>query len=164
LTSYRDLRGALDWFRREWQAELPERLHESAVHVDDLDHLGGPIMTERFKDYIGSGVMWVGDEVRSLETPRGLLRQVLSDMARGSLLERQAARFLFLLACRDFDPESTGLAMRPPITFEYSPYYAEKALGRLRQRMEQREQRKRQPWQMTGDYRTLASKESDVVA
>jgi len=152
---YRDLRVALEWFKEEWQTDLPEKLHEASVHVSELDHLGGPSMTERFLHYLDSGVLWVGDEVWRLERAHGRLRQVLTDMARGSFIERRAARFLFVLACQDFDPERAGMAMTPRLTSDYSPYYTEKVIARLRERMEQAEERRHQPWQMTGEYREL---------
>ena len=119
---YADLRAQLAWFRTEWQAALPEKLHLNASQVDDGDHLGGPAMTRRFRDYL-------------TETPRDPLRQAMAEMTKGGLLESSAARFLFVLACQDFDVVAAGYAVRPPITAEYASYYADKAIGRLRERM-----------------------------
>ena len=152
---YHELGQALEWFRHEWQADLPARLHESAVHVEDHDHLGGPRMTDRFRDYIASGVMWVDDEAWQLEPPKGRVRPVLVTMAMGSNLERHAARFLFTLACLDFDPEQAGMAMTPPLMPEYSFYYTEKAITRLAKRMRQSEDRDRLPWQLSDRFREL---------
>jgi hypothetical protein len=165
MTVYRELRSALDWFRAEWQASLPEKLHESAVHVADDDHLGGPAMTDRFRDYISSGVMWVDGEPWRLEGARGRIRPVLVDMATsGSALERKAAHYLFVLACMDFDPERAGMRMTPPLLPEYSFYYAEKAIVRIAQRMTQHEARSRMPWQMSGRYRELPPSKGRVEA
>jgi hypothetical protein len=155
LTVYRELRDAITWFQEEWQADIPAKLHESAAHVSDDDHLGGPAMTDRFVAYLDSGVMWVDGEPRRLARPKGRLRQALTSMAVSSGLERQAAHFLFVLACVGFDPVAAGRRISPPLGSEHSPYYAEKAIARLRQRMERREEREQQPWQMTGDYRIV---------
>jgi hypothetical protein len=146
------------------QADLPARLHESAVHVADDDRLGGPAMTDRFRDYIVSGVMWVDDEAWRLEPPRGRLRPTLVDMATGSALERKAAHFLFVLACLDFDPARAGMAMTPPLLPEYSYYYTEKAIVRMAQCIERHESRARLPWQVSGRYRTLPTSQREVEA
>lgn len=152
---YHELRKALDWFKAEWQADLPMRLHESAVHVDEQDHLGGPRMTDRFRDYLDSGVMWVDGEAWKLDSPKGRVRPVLMSMATGSLLERRAAHYLFALACLDFDPERAGLSMQPPLLPEYAHYYAEKAITRLAQRLLHSERRAEMPWQISKQYREI---------
>jgi hypothetical protein len=119
---YRDLREQPIWFREEWQLALPNKLHRGATHVDDGDHLGGPGWTDRFRRYIA-------------EVPNDPMRRAIAEMTKGSLLERSAARYLFTMACLDFDVVKAGLLSRPPITPEYSSYYADKAIHRLRERM-----------------------------
>lgn len=121
VSVYRGARDALSWFKDEWQAPIPERLHRH--QVDDGDRLGGPALSERFRRYL-------------LDPPRDDLRRAMLEMATGSLFERVAAHYLFALACRDFDPAAAGLSMSPPLMPEYSTYYAEKAVARLRERME----------------------------
>jgi len=132
---HRRLRDALVQFRDLWQEGIPERLHESADHVEP-GHLGGPVMTDRFRRWL-------------LDGPRTPMRLALAEMARGGLADRAGARFLFVLACRDFDVRSAGLAMarcrcldvrhaRPadcpawalPIGPEHVAWYAERAIAR----------------------------------
>lgn len=155
LRRYPDLRKALAWFRTVWQEDLPRRLHESASHVGDEDHLGGPEMTERFKAYIGSGVVWIDGEPVKQDGPRGPVRRAFVGMATSSRLEQDAARFLFALVCRDFDPVAAGLSLEPPLMPSYSPYYAEKAIARLAERMERAERQGERPWQASGHYREV---------
>lgn len=162
---YRDLSAELAWFRTEWQADLPRRLHESASQVESEDHLGGPRMTDRFAAYIASGVVWlpherpdgeVEMEALRLESPRGRVRHALAAMATSkSLLERVDARFLFALACRDFDVVAAGLSLTPPIMPEHVPFYAQTGIRWLRERMEGMERRREMPWQLSGQYREV---------
>jgi len=164
---YRALEDQVRWLRAEWHSDIPAKLHNVKL-VDDGDHLGGPAWTARFRDYVGSGVLWVDEEPVRLEAPRGRLRNELALMATGSVLERRAARFLFALACLDFDPARAGLAMSVPLLPEYAYYYAEGAIGRLRQRCEQADR----PWQLSrrgykeidADGNIIARRTADAVA
>lgn len=155
---YRSLELELAWFKGEWQAGIPSKLHNLSL-VDDGDHLGGPAWTDRFRDYVASGVLWVDDEPLRLENPSGRVRNELASMAGGSILEQRAARFLFALACLGFDPAKAGLAMNVPLLPEYAYYYAEGAIRRLRQRCEQADK----PWQLTGRYRSLDREKAAAV-
>ena len=121
ISQYQALRVALREFRDAWQEGMPERLHESAEHVEAVDPLGqvlgDPAMTERFRRLLLGG----------LHTP---MRRAVRQMAYGSLSDRVGARFLFALACRDYDVRAAGLSMSPPLMPEFSPWYAERAIRR----------------------------------
>jgi hypothetical protein len=96
--------------------------------VGDHDVLGGPAWSKRFEAYL-------------LESPRDPLRIAWAEMSRGSMFDRAGARFLFCLASCDFDPRAAGLAMcdaqgRALVLPEFSSWYAEKAIDRLRERMD----------------------------
>jgi hypothetical protein len=142
---YRSLREGIAWYRAEWQGALPSRLHEGWSTVEPDDALGTPAWSERFRRYL-------------LASSRDPVRSALAEMARGGLGERVAARFLFRLACLDFDLRAAGLAMGGcehevrharcevpalPLGPEYVGFYADRALARLRERMERLPQRGR---------------------
>jgi len=136
---YRDLREALDWFRAEWQAALPSRIHEhGAVAPGDL--LGGPAWTHRFSAWLSEGD--APDEGAPVRPPRDPLRRALWSMSRGSSLwDNAGAAFLFRLACLGYDVERTAAAMPDPLGHLYCGWYAEKAIGRLREVMAQEQRR-----------------------
>lgn len=118
VTLYRGLRTALRDFREAWQEGVPIKLHEHEALVEDGDALGGPAMTERFKAFV-------------FGVPRNPMRGAVRHMADAGLLaDRVGSRFLFALACRDFDVRAAGLSMHPPLMPEFAPWYAERAVRR----------------------------------
>jgi len=149
---YRSVSQALAWFRAEWQASLPQRIHEGWSSVEPDDALGAPAFTQRFLRYL-----LAGDDGQQ----RDPLRSALARMRRsGSVFERCGALYLFVLACSDFDPETAGKRMggrcicqqpehherqcpvrTSPILAEYVVWYCEKALERLAEVMEQPQRR-----------------------
>ena len=123
FTPWRSLRLALDDFREAWQEGIPTKLHESSEVVESEEMngfppLGDPRMTDRFKTFVR-------------DTPRIPMRQAVRRMADSSnLTDRVGARYLFALACRDFDVFAAGLSLIPPLMPEYAPWYAERAIRR----------------------------------
>jgi hypothetical protein len=142
------LRTRLAWYRAIVAADAPLKLH----HMDiGWDATGAPSMTRAF--------------VRYITEEASQLQQALATMARGGPSDRTGALYLYLLACSDFDPVTAGQrmvgchhtprcaddpgsealrrAMVPitcsapllPLPDSYAPWYAEKALARLRERL-----------------------------
>lgn len=100
---FRELHDALAWFKDAWQDALSrvDRLHEGWSTVEPGDHNGGPAWTDRFARFVVQGA-------ESYDP----LRMAWARMRfHGGLQERTGAAFLFLLACRDFDLRSSGMAM-----------------------------------------------------
>lgn len=168
---YATLRAALGWFKFEWQTALPLTLHEGWSSVEPMDALGAPAWTARMATYLFGRKPKAGEDPLSDQPPTDPLRLAWLWMSRSSsLFDRCGAVFLFRLACMDFDVIRTGLSMgghclcltpcRPstscpcpssPITETYAPWYAEKAIDRLRERVVKASRRdaptvKRQAW------------------
>lgn len=100
---FRELHDAIAWFRDAWQDVLSrvDRLHEGWSTVEPGDHNGGPAWTDRFARFVVQGA-------ESYDP----LRMAWARMRfSGGLQERTGAAFLFVLACRDFDLRSSGMAM-----------------------------------------------------
>ena len=151
---YRELRDALSWFRAEWQADIPTRLHEGWSTVEPGDAWGAPAWTARFRRYLLTG-----------GTPYpGTTRYGLYRMSRGNLLERVGAVYLFKLACLDFEPGLAAMAMTPPLLPEYAPYYCQHALGRLAQVMAMPEPLREVPRKEWMDRIDFRASEVRVVA
>lgn len=128
---HRSLALALAWFRAEWQASSPWRLHEHDEEWQKGDVLGAPAWTERWKTWL----MEVDpDDPTPARDP--LRRAHLLLRSSESPFDNAGADYLFRLACLDFDMERAALSMVPPIALPYIPWYAEKAIDRLRERME----------------------------
>lgn len=129
---HRSLREALEWFRAEWQAALPVRLHEGWDSVEPGDVLGAPAWTHKWRTWLssvdpGDGSVPVMDPLR-----RAHMAMTMSE----SLWERAGAAFLFRLGCLGFDPLSAARNMPDVLPVSYTAWYAEKAIDRLRERME----------------------------
>ena len=138
FTPWRSLRLALDDFRAAWQEGIPTRLHESSGHVESQEvlgvpPLGGPAMTDRFRDFL----------TKPARTP--MRRAVQRMRESGSLTDRVGAQYLFALACRDFDVFAAGLSLTPPLMPEYAPWYAERAIRRADEVSEQVERQRERP-------------------
>lgn len=114
------LRLALDWFRTEWQAALPSKMHETDA-VEPQSDWGAPAWTDHFRGWI--------------DGPTDHLRRALAGMVNGNLSERMGAVYLFRLACLDFDILLAASRMEPPLADAYAAWYTEKAIGRLRERV-----------------------------
>lgn len=130
---YRDLALALAWFRDEWQASFPRRIHEHDAEHQSGEVLGAPSWTERWKTWLSSN-----DPDRDADDPRPvepLRRAWLALRASGSMFDRAGAEYLFRLACLDFAMERAALTMDPPLAHPYIAWYAEKAIDRLREQV-----------------------------
>jgi len=90
----------LSWYRSEWSAEVPGRIH---VHLTDPG--GDPDWHERFRQLINGAT---GGDLRSFP-----LRWHLRDMSRRGTRNHRRARFLYVLTCQDFDPEAAGWLCYP---------------------------------------------------
>lgn len=133
---HRSLREALEWFRAEWQAALPVRLHEGWDSVEPGDVLGAPAWTHKWRLWLSS--VDPGDDA----VPMDPLRRAHMAMTMSeSLWERAGAAYLFRLGCLGFDPLSAGRNMPDRLPVTYTAWYAEKAIDRLRERMEQERHR-----------------------
>lgn len=129
---HRSLREALEWFRAEWQASLPVRLHEGWDSVEPGDVLGAPAWTLKWRNWLMSV------DPKDDTVPMDALRRAHMAMTMSeSLWERSGAAFLFRLGCLGFDPLSAGRNMPDPLPVTYTAWYAEKAIDRLREKMEQ---------------------------
>lgn len=157
---YRELHDALAWFRDAWRAAMEpvDRLHEGWSSVEPGDHQGGPAWNRRFVRFLVVGAEHY-DPVRI----------AWAEMRySGTLAERTGAAYLFIVACRDFDLRSAGLAMAGhcvcarvhlpecactdpekwrhqhgpcpepamPLFEEYAAWVAERAIARLRWRLD----------------------------
>lgn len=153
-TPWPSLLGAIGWFKRQWLDGLPASLHRSGGHVEPDDTAGTPELTGRWRAYIARM-----DDL--LEREPEPIRDAIRYMATGpNRYDRLGARYLFALACADFEPVKAGWEMRGvcvcltaeehalapcpamPISDEYSPWYAERAIERLRQVVMKRAQRR----------------------
>jgi hypothetical protein len=86
----------LTWYRSEWNAETPGR-----IHVRLTDAGGTPEWHERFRSLINGDL-------------RGFpLRYQLRSMARRGSRSQARARFLYVLACQGFDVKRTASALAP---------------------------------------------------
>lgn len=100
MTEPKSLLHLVRWFRAEWQAEMGS----GRIHVRDTDAGGDPEWHARFKAIVeipvkqGDPLEWVGSQAPHLP-----MRFYLWKMAKGSERGRRRARFLFRLACTDFD-------------------------------------------------------------
>ena len=148
------LLGQLGWFKRQWLEGLPAALHRSGGHIEPDDVHGSPELTQKWRTYIGRM-----DDLseREPEPVRDAIRYLATGPNR---YDRLGARFLFALACADFEPVKAGWEMRGvcvclsdeehqlapcpamPLSDEYSPWYAERAIERLRQVVMKRAQRR----------------------
>lgn len=160
-SQWRELRDALAWFRREWTGALPRTLHRSASHVEPGDVQGAPELTDPWRAYIAR----VDGAERDPDPIRAAIRSMVTGPNR---YDRVGARYLFALACADFDPVKAGQEMhgvcvclsreehdgspaegiRPapcptlPLSDEYSPWYTVQAIERLRQVVSRRAKRR----------------------
>jgi len=133
FTPWRSLRLALDDFRAAWQEGIPSKLHESSEVVEPDSVLGAPRMTDRFHAFIE-------------EAPRTPMRRAVQRMIDSmNLTDRVGGRYLFALACRDFDVFAAGLSLTPPLMPEYAPWYAERAIRRADEVSEQVERQRERP-------------------
>lgn len=126
---YRDLAIALAWFKDEWQASTILRLHD----IQD-DPNGAPEWTERWKRWLEAH-----DPARDADDPwpwDPLRRAHLAMRASDSAFDRAGADYLFRLACLGFDMERAALAMDPPLALPFIAWYAEKAIDRLREKVQ----------------------------
>lgn len=135
---HRSLREALDWLRAEWEASGPLRLHEGADTVEERDTLGSPAWTARWLRWLTANDPDDG-EVRPFDP----MRRAMLAMTRSGAVEASLAGYLFRLACMGWDMEAAGLSLVPPVDVVYVGPYAEHAVRRLRERMEQ--ERRREP-------------------
>lgn len=128
---HRSLREALEWFRAEWQAALPVRLHEGWDSVEPGDVLGAPAWTLKWRNWLSS--VDPGDGEAPLYDPlrRAHMALTMSD----SLWDRAGAAFLFRLGCLGFDPMCAARNMPDTLPTAYVAWYTEKAIDRLRERM-----------------------------
>lgn len=101
VVKYRELHDALEWFRDAWETApgKVERLH--TAQVNDGDEWGGPEWHRRFVRFLVDGP----------ETYDAVRMAWARMRYTGGLADRTGAAFLFVLACRDFDLRSSGLAM-----------------------------------------------------
>lgn len=124
---HRSLALALAWFREEWTAATPARVHAANV----VDEMGAPQWTERYRTWLME-VDW-DDPAR----PRDPLRMAHVAMrASESLFDKYGAEYLFRVACMGWDLLSAATVMDPPIAVPYVAWYAEKAIDRLREKVE----------------------------
>lgn len=130
---HRSLREALEWFRAEWQAALPVRLHEGWDSVEPGDVLGAPAWTHKWRTWLAS----VDPADKSVPTMDPLRRAHMAMTMSESLWERAGAAFLFRLGCLGFDPISAGRNMPDVLPVTYTAWYTEKAIDRLRERIGQ---------------------------
>ena len=103
VVKYRELHDALAWFRDAWETALVpvDRIHEGYSHAGDDHNMGGPAWHQRFVRFLVDGP----------ETYDQLRMAWARMRYNGGLTERTGAAFLFVLACRDFDLRTSGLAM-----------------------------------------------------
>lgn len=111
------LTALLDWFRTEWEAEIPPDIHARGVWHDKeaSSALGAPALAPAFSAYLmGSPYatdhdprldMWTAGSVRIRP-----MHAVLADMAGTDPLADGAYRaaWLFRLACLGWDIEATA--------------------------------------------------------
>jgi hypothetical protein len=103
--TYTDL---LRWYRTEWQAELGS----GRIHVQATDPGGDPDWHQRFRDLMAFTESDAGnDDIQSMR--RFPLRWALRSMSRGGRRGHRRARFLFVLACQDFDVHAAARAISP---------------------------------------------------
>lgn len=103
VIKHRELHDAVGWFRDAWQDALTrvDRLHEGWSSVEPEDQNGGPAWHRRFARFV-----LVGPETYDpFRIAWARMRYT------GGRAERAGAAFLFVLACRDFDLRTAGLAM-----------------------------------------------------
>ena len=135
---HRSLREALEWFADEWRASFPARLHEAfSVEADAV--LGSPAWTERWKTW-----MTANDPAKDSDAPptyEPIRRAHMAMTMSESLFDRCGAAYLFRLACLGFDPIAAGRNMDTPLGVEYVAWYTEKAIARLRERMDKERQK-----------------------
>lgn len=89
------LQELLRWFREAWSAEMPVRLHDRGTEDD-----GAPHWHAAFRSYL-TGNEWATDQDGTIRRP---IRAHWSQMAGSSGRGGRRARYLFVLACSDFDP------------------------------------------------------------
>ena len=106
-----DLVSLKRWFRDEWQAELGS----GRIHVATTDPGGDPDWNERFRSLMAyppeASTEMPGDELARMRSFP--LRWHLRTMARGGKHGYRRARFLFVLACQDFDVAAAARAVSP---------------------------------------------------
>jgi hypothetical protein len=108
-TSLPDL---LRWYRREWEQEVPSKLHEPGTEPDSA--LGSPRLAGAFRAYLMGNPMATDHDDRQDMDQRGAARRypihaALSVMARKWPC---SARFLFAVAWTGTDWQDVALAWR----------------------------------------------------
>jgi len=128
---HRSLRLALDWFTHEWTASLPVRLHKADVAGD-----ASPEWADRWKAWLmAHDEGWQPGE--DVPPPFDPTRRAWLRLRRSSnLFDKFVAEYLFRLASLGFDMRAAARDMDPPIAVPYIPGYTEKAIDRLRERIE----------------------------
>jgi hypothetical protein len=126
---HRSLREALEWFRDEWTATHPPKLHEDGETSEPDDVLGAPAWTLRWKRWLSS--VDPADPDVPMYDP--LRRAHMSLTMSESLWDRSGAAFVFRLACCGFDPLAAARNMPDPLPVTYVAWYTEKAIDRLRE-------------------------------
>lgn len=102
------LGALLDWYRDAWQSELGD----GRIHVHLTDPGGDPDWHQRFRDlmaFTDSDVK--GDDLKAMR--RFPVRWAMRRMARGGTRGYRRARFLFVLACQDFDVQAAARTTSP---------------------------------------------------
>ena len=126
------LRKALAWFRFEWTAADPVRLHKADVAGD-----ASPEWSDRWKDWLTAHDENRDPQDDSTRPPFDPLRRGWLGLRRSSsMFDRAVAEYLFRVASLGFDLEAAALTMDPPQPPPYIAGYAEKAIDRLRERVE----------------------------
>ena len=105
------LHALLRWYRHEWHAEMGS----GRIHVAITDAGGDPDWNERFRSLMTyppeASTDVPGDEMSRMRSFP--LRWHLRSMARGGKHGYRRARFLFVLACQNFDVLSAARAVSP---------------------------------------------------
>lgn len=133
----RNLHEYISWLVREWQAEIPERLHEIDTEPDSV--LGSPRLDGRFRAYLHGSDLATDHDDRLDATMAGSARLRPIHAAIRLLAGRDwdpmsdsgyMASFLWGLACSGGDWETTCdmRGVSPPQTYAS---YTEYALRRL---------------------------------
>lgn len=128
---HRSLRLALDWFASEWTASLPVRLHKADVAGD-----ASPEWSDRWKTWLTAhDEGWKPGE--DVPPPFDPVRRAWLSLRRStSMFDMFVAEYLFRLASMGFDMRAAAVTMDPPLAVPYIPGYTEKAIDRLRERIE----------------------------
>lgn len=114
----RSLHEFIVWFRREWAAEFPSRIHERGIEPDS--QLGAPRMTGAFIHHLGIVIDGIGStssdyDSRTDTWSDGAARHT-PILAALTLIKRDApfmGRFLEALPYMDFDWERVALKLVP---------------------------------------------------